>query len=133
MSQQAMTALFASLPESPALAGRFRDAVEQNEGQQAIEAVARVAAEAGYDVDSTDVAIFRASALELLEDGDLSEEHLEKVSGGVVGEVLIAGGVAAAGVAILTAGTVTVAAGTATLGVAIGKHAEAINNFFSKW
>jgi len=99
MSQQAMTTFISALPENPDLAGRLRHAVEQSEGQQTIEAVARVATEAGYDVDIADVMAFRARTLELLEDGDLSEENLEQVAGGLVGvdDVLIAG----VGVAIL--------------------------------
>lgn len=139
MSQQAMTKFFSALHENPALAERVRDAVEQNEGQAAIEAVAGVAADAGFDVSVADVADFRSRALELLADGELSEQNLEKVAGGLIGvdDVLLLGAapVMLGGLTALAGSAMAVGSlGTVTAGMMISTDfANKVSDFFSKW
>ncbi len=139
MSQQAMTEFFSALHDDPALAERVRNAVEQNEGQAAIEAVAGVAADAGFDVGVADVADFRSRALELIEDSELSEERLEEVAGGLIGvdDVLLVGGgaVMLGGLTALVGSAVAVGSlGTVTAGMMISTDlANKVTDFFSKW
>jgi len=139
MSHQAMIDFISALPGNAVLAERLRAVVEQEHRQQAIEGVARVAGDAGYEVDTADVAAFRSRALELLDDGELSEENLEQVAGGLIGvstALFLVGG--AAGVGLVS----TVAAGSA-LGGTVGTVAAAsaishdfkhkVTDFLSKW
>jgi len=138
MSQQALTEFIESLANNPAWAARLRAEVESHEGRDAIEAVARVASDAGYDVEAADAEAFRSNALKALEDGDLDDESLGNVSGGVllgvVANAIILGGSGAVIGAAATgavAGTAGVVGGTALL---VSKDLrDGITNFFSKW
>ena len=139
MSQQAMTEFFSALPDNPALAERVRNAVEHNPGPEAIEAVAHIATDAGFEVELRDVADFRARALEMLEDGELSEENLEKVAGGLFGiddALFIVGGAAVVGLVATTAAGAAFGGSVGTVAVASAVSDDfknKVTDFFSKW
>lgn len=135
MSQQALAEFFKALPDNPDLAEKLRVAVSENDGSAATDAVARVASEAGYEVDAADAETFRAEVLKAMEDGELDEESLSKVSGGIIGvdDLLMVGLIGA------SAGAIASAAGLG--GTAVGGAAlllsqdlrQGVTNFFSKW
>ena len=132
MSQQSLTAFFTKLADDPELARRMHNVVEQNEGPQAVAAVGDLAREAGYDVDDTEVASFRASALRSLRTGELSETDLEAVAGGTSGTEDLLGVIGGAISLATGAGGLALNIGSAvgTVGKAAG---DGMTDFFSKW
>lgn len=83
MSEQAMTDFLALAVKDAALSGRLREAVAGNDRILAVEAIADLAASAGYEVGPSDVEAFRRKALAQIE-GELPEASLESVAGGIV-------------------------------------------------
>jgi predicted ribosomally synthesized peptide with nif11-like leader len=137
MSSTAMNAFMTEASTNAAFAERLRSAISEHEGADAIEAVGALARDAGFDVRNTDVEVFRERALVLLEDGELSEEKLDGVAGGVIGidDVLLGGAIL--GVICAAAGTVGLtgaAIGTRVIGGVISKDfGDKITDFFNKW
>jgi len=111
-----MRDFLATTIKETALSGRLREAVEGNDRAAAVEAIADLAASAGYEVGPADVEAFRRQALAEIE-GDLSETSLGSVTAGAGGEMIL--GVAALGAI----------AGAAGL-VATGPQAR---EFFDRW
>ena len=131
MSHEAMKSFMKQAAGDTALAERFRDAVARSEEAEAMAAIARVATGAGYLVDVADVSAFRTQMLDTLDDGELSDDSLNTVSGGIIGvdDLLIAGALASA--ATLPAlGVATGALGASVVGIVVSQD---VRNFFSKW
>jgi len=104
MSKDAIKAFMTEVGSDTGLAGRMRSAVETHDGPDAVEAIAALARDSGFDVEVRDVEAFRERALALLDDGEMRDDQLESVSGGVMvvddiilglGAVAVVGGVAA--------------------------------------
>lgn len=142
MSHEAMKVFMEQAAGDATLGGLFRDAVSQNDGQAAIEAVTRVAVEAGHDVTSEDVSAFRSRALSALEHGELTDENLNGVSGGLFGADDLAFatiGVSLVALPVLGAATGALATtGLGGIGVAVGAAVDKdfgnkVVDFFSKW
>lgn len=135
MSHEAMTSFMENVARDAGLADALRDAVAQTEGPEAVAAVAGVAAAAGYDVTAEDASAFRTQALDILNDGELSEEKLAGVSGGVVAEIAIAGSIAAvAGMTALPAAGIVLGVGEIIGGPGFTQDIrDKVGDFFSKW
>jgi len=83
MPNTAMTEFLTAAQQDQALAGRLREAVASNDPAAAVEAIADLAASAGFEVGPSDVEAFRRNALAEIE-GELSDSSLDSVSGGTV-------------------------------------------------
>lgn len=138
MSDEAMKSFMAQAARDPALAGQVRDAVAQHDGPQAVAALARIAKDAGHDVEAADVEAFRTRALGALEEGELTEESLERVSGGLFGvdDLLFAGAIGST-IALPVLGAAAgglAAAGGVAIGAIVDKDfGKAVGDFLSKW
>lgn len=119
MSRQAMRDFLHALAGNPALVERFRNVVEHHCGPDAIEGVARIAADAGHGVTVEDVLAFRSQALSALEGDESSDESANGVSGGPfdVDDLVIGGAFAVASAAFVTSDDLC----------------DEVGEFFSKW
>ena len=142
MSMQAMASFLEKAQGDPVLAEELVSIIEENEREVIYTEVVSLAGRHGFEITVEDAAETRKQ-FEQTGDGDLSDDDLENVAGGIAPAVvagLITGG-AALGAAGIGAGGAVGAAGVgaagavtaATLSRGVNKTASDIGNFFKKW
>ncbi|WP_420405767.1 Nif11-like leader peptide family RiPP precursor [Nisaea sp.] len=133
MSMQAMNAFLEKAEADEAVAARLVAILDENEAAAIPPKVVELANDNGFEVTAVDVEETRARFVKAIkdserEDGDLSDDDLEHVSGGV-SPALINGLIKGAGLAIKVGGKI----GSAIIGRGINKTVDDVGNFFSKW
>jgi predicted ribosomally synthesized peptide with nif11-like leader len=142
MSMQAMQSFLQKAQTEPAVGEQLVSIIDENPPEVIYPKVVTLAGSHGFDVTEADVKEthqeFKQAAA-ASEDGDLSDEDLENVSGGIAPVVVAAMiGVGAAGVGAV--GTVAAAGVGGAAGITSAVISRGINNtvndigkFFSKW
>lgn len=145
MTMQAITSFLEKAQSEPGLAETLVEIVEENEAEAIYAKVAALASDSGFEVTAADAqeAHKQFQAAMGGADGDLSDDDLENVAGGVAPAV-VAAGIGAVG-AVTAAGVGAggaVAAGGVTGGAAItaavvsngvNKTVNDVGKFFSRW
>lgn len=142
MTMQAMTAFLEKAQSDPALVEKLVGIVEENEGQAIYDKLAALACDSGYDVTAADTESMHQSILAELGDGegDLSDDDLESVAGGLLSQGELRTGKNLVG-AIRDGGVEGTAMGLyggmrdsgKMIGDAAGKEFKKVGDFFSKW
>ncbi len=133
MSMQAMASFMEKAQSDPKLGEELVSLIDQNEREDIYPKVVSLAGEHGFSVTVKDVQETRQQFEQVdAGDGDLSDDDLENVSGGVASVViagLITGGAALGAAGIGAAGGVT----AAVLKRGINNTVNDIGDFFKKW
>jgi len=136
MSMQAMASFLEKTQGDEVLAENFVDILANNEGDEITSKVIDLAKVNGFDITASDVEETRKQFEQVTEagDGELSDDDLENVSGGVVVSATVAAaiitGVAGVGAAGIGAAG---ALGSAVIKNGINNTVNDIGNFFSRW
>tara|TARA_E500000318_G_scaffold103708_1_gene109019 strand:- start:38 stop:433 length:396 start_codon:yes stop_codon:yes gene_type:complete len=130
---QAMASFMEKAQSDPKLGEELVSLIDQNEREDIYPKVVSLAGEHGFSVTVKDVQETRQQFEQVdAGDGDLSDDDLENVSGGVASVViagLITGGAALGAAGIGAAGGVT----AAVLKRGINNTVNDIGDFFKKW
>lgn len=133
MSMQAMNSFLEMAETDEAVASRLVAILDENEPGAIPPKIVELANDNGYAVTEADVVETRERFEKAVdgtdvEDGDLSDEDLEHVSGGV-SPAIIDGLIKATGVAIKVGGKIT----SVLVNRGINRTVDDIGNFFKKW
>ncbi|WP_213473771.1 hypothetical protein [Thalassospira tepidiphila] len=137
MSAQAMADFLVEANQNEALAVGMVEAIGDKEGAAATSAVAEYANQNGYDVTEEDAAEAQMALVKATEgEGELSDDDLDDVSGGIAGTIALA----AAATSIAASGAITganmAASGgivSSVIGHGINKTVNDVGEFFKQW
>jgi predicted ribosomally synthesized peptide with nif11-like leader len=141
MSMQTMAAFLEKAQADEQVGEQLVAIIDENETQEIFPKVVALANDNGFSVTVDDVKEVRAQFQQApaSADGELSDEDLENVSGGVA-PVVVAALVGVVGSAVGAGGAITAGGIGATGGITaavinrgINKTASDVGNFFKKW
>tara|TARA_E500000318_G_scaffold103708_1_gene109020 strand:- start:691 stop:1095 length:405 start_codon:yes stop_codon:yes gene_type:complete len=134
MSMQAMASFMEKAQSDPKLGEDLVSLIDENEREEIYSKVVSLAGEHGFSVTVSDVKETRQQfeQLDASGEGDLNDNDLENVSGGVAPVVvagLITGGAGVGAAGIGAGGAVT----AAVISRGVNNTVNDVGNFFKKW